>query len=173
MELILIRHGQSRTNVEGSHQTFEDPLTEEGKARLFKIHGKFDNIFSSDMPRALETAKIMFPTDKIIIDERLREKRNGIFEGVLKKDADWSEVNKQPFMKRKAEGGESLEEVISRIKEFLSTLPEGRHVIVTHGTTLRIMFALTLGLDVEKILRSLQIGNGSVLTVTYDGLSQL
>ena len=168
MELLLIRHGESRTGVEGKHQTFDDPLTKEGIVKLFKMPGYFDLVLSSDMPRALETAKTMFPNQHITVDERLREKRNGIFEGLPKKEVDWSEINKQSFMKRKAEGGESLEEVVSRIKDFLLSLPEGRYAIISHGTALRIILALTLGLDIEKTLRSLQISHGSSLQVTFN-----
>jgi broad specificity phosphatase PhoE len=106
MELLLIRHGESKTITQSRHQTFDDPLTDEGRAKLFVVQDEFDSVFSSDMPRAIETAKIIFPNHNIIIDERLREKRNGVFEGMQKQDVDWSEVNKTPFMLRKALHGE-------------------------------------------------------------------
>ena len=132
MELTLIRHGQSIADVQGTHQTFEDPLTNQGKACVVQVQlkTKFDKIFSSDMPCALETAKIIFPNREIILDSRIQEKRNGIFEGMLKNEADWSEVNKAPFMKRKAEGGESLEEVKKRIISFLSELEDGKYAVI-------------------------------------------
>jgi 2,3-bisphosphoglycerate-dependent phosphoglycerate mutase len=170
MELILVRHGQSKTNVEAKHQTFEDPLTKEGRSMLAALPGDFDSIYSSDMPRALETANIMFPTKQIMSDVRLREKRNGIMEGLKKGDADWSKVNEQPFLERKAEGGESIEDVVARVKEFLESLHEGKHVLVTHGTTMRIIVALILDIDLERLIRTLQIGNGSVLTLSFDKL---
>lgn len=87
MQLTLIRHGESNVHLRGAHQTFEDKLTSQGRKQLesTKIYDNFDIIYSSDMPRALETARILFRNTPIKIDERLREKRNGIFEGVLKK----------------------------------------------------------------------------------------
>lgn len=175
MELTLIRHGESTTNVENTHQTFKDPLTSQGKsqAEQVRIKTKFDKIFSSDMPRALETAKIIFPSEKIIVDSRIQEKRNGIFEGISKDKADWTEVNKAPFMKRKAEGGESLEEVKKRVISFLSELDDGKYAIISHGTILRVILAITLKKDLEEILRNVQLGNASVIAVTIKDLDIL
>ena len=168
MQLTLIRHGESFVHLKSAHQTFDDELTDSGKKQLesTEIYDHFDTIYSSDMPRALEAAKILFKNAQIQTDERLREKRNGIFEGVLKKDADWSEINKLPFMERKAPQGENLLEVKKRILEFLRGLPEGKHAIVSHGTALRVMISLLLQMDLEYLLKSVQIGHGSSLTLT-------
>ena len=170
MEITLIRHGESITNVQGAHQTFEDPLTEDGGACVekVKINTKFEKIFSSDMPRALETAKIIFPNENIIVDTRLQEKRNGIFEGKLKSETDWSKVNKEPFMKRKAKGGESLEKVKKRVISFLSELEDKKYAVVSHGTIIRIILAIALKKDIEEILRTVQIGNASVITINTE-----
>ena len=168
MQLTLIRHGESYVHLKGAHQTFDDKLTIQGIKQLesTKIYETFDTICCSDMPRALETAKILFKNSQIKTDERLREKRNGIFEGVLKKDADWSEINKLPFLERKAPQGKNLLEVKNRILQFLRDLPEGKHAIISHGTVLRVMISLLLQIDLEELLKSVQIGHGSSLTLT-------
>ena len=170
MKLILIRHGESIANVQEAHSTFEDPLTEEGKSFVskIKINKNFEKIYSSDMPRALDTAKLIFPNQEIILESRIQEKSNGIFDGMLKKDSDWSEVNKAPFMKRKAEGGESLEDVRKRVISFLSELEDKTYVLVSHGTIMRIIISIALRVDLEKVLRTMQIGNGAVLEVIID-----
>ena len=85
----------------------------------------FDAVYSSDLIRALETAQIIVGSDKkdeIIVDERLRERSYGIFEGKNLKDlreaakkAGFNDKNYSSFL---PEGAESLDEVRQRIQDF-------------------------------------------------------
>lgn len=69
-------------------------------------------------------------------------------------------------MERKAPQGENLLEVKKRILLFLKDLPEGKHAIISHGTALRVIISVLLQIDLEQLLKSLQIRHGSSLTLT-------
>lgn len=107
-------------------------LSEDGRNQANKLaaHVKslglsFDAVYSSDLIRARETAEIIVGSDKkdqIIVDERLRERSYGIFEGKNLKDlreaarqAGFNDKNYSSFL---PEGAESLDEVHQRIQAF-------------------------------------------------------
>jgi len=86
MKLYLIRHGQSKANEQGYHQGKGDiwqdtSLTKKGKEQTEIVADRLetepiDIIYSSDLKRAKQTAKIIGKKKKIKIkyDKRLREK---------------------------------------------------------------------------------------------------
>ena len=88
-KLILVRHGQTDMNVEGIYFGWLDPaLNEKGREQgerakevLRKI--SYDNIYSSDLKRASETARLVnYLKKELVLDKRLRELNFGIFEGL-------------------------------------------------------------------------------------------
>ena len=87
-KIILVRHGLSELNVKGliGGQT-ETPLTEEGvkqveDARIKFEHLTFDNVYSSDLQRAIHTAEILYgsPVPKDNQLKGLRERHFGVLE---------------------------------------------------------------------------------------------
>lgn len=85
----------------------------------------YDAVYSSDLMRALETAEIVVGPEKkkeIIIDERLRERGYGVFEGkklhVLRDAAKMAGFNDKNYSSFLPDGAESLEEVRDRIQDF-------------------------------------------------------
>ena len=67
MELYVIRHGQSKTNVDRRFGGWAQvPLTEKGMNQARSTHEKlkgikFDRIISSDLLRAKQTTELVFP----------------------------------------------------------------------------------------------------------------
>lgn len=135
-------------------------LSEEGRnqaALLFNYWSSnnrtFDLIYSSDLSRAFETCKtIVGPDlqDKIVVDERLRERSYGVLEGVLvhelraaEKEAGFNEKNYSSYT---PEGAESVIQVRDRIRLFCSehlvnVVDNGYKVLlVTHGGVIREFF---------------------------------
>lgn len=97
MKLILLRHGQSKWNLENRFTGWKDvSLTEEGVKeatfsanQLIKNNLNIDSVHSSILKRAIETADIVtkiinFPKDKIIFDWRLNERHYGALQGLNK-----------------------------------------------------------------------------------------
>jgi broad specificity phosphatase PhoE len=122
------------------------------RARLAGEH--FDGIYSSDLSRAAETARIVAEPHgiEVTLDPRLREFSFGAWEGLT-----WDEIEEaNPHLRDSAptkvqrycpEGGESFDEVVSRLRAFLDELGTGdRHVaIVSHAGPLHAV------LDVLKL----------------------
>ncbi|HNR00235.1 MAG TPA: histidine phosphatase family protein, partial [Trueperaceae bacterium] len=87
VELWLIRHGETEWNRQGRIQGHSDnPLNDLGRAQARALGGRlavvrFDRIYSSDLGRAIETARLVFPDRAIETDVRLREVSAGVLEG--------------------------------------------------------------------------------------------
>lgn len=86
-----------------------------------KIGGKyFDVVFCSDLKRAVDSAKLTFDgVMPIVIDSRLRECNYGEFNG---KSSDIVEPLQERSIGEPMPGGESYEDVKSRIASFLDDL---------------------------------------------------
>ena len=99
MKLILLRHGQSKWNLENRFTGWKDiSLTKEGikeatfsANQLVKNNLKIDSVHTSILNRATETVDIVtkiinFPEDKIIFDWRLNERHYGALQGLNKSE---------------------------------------------------------------------------------------
>ena len=171
--LYIIRHGENNWNKNGRVQGHSDiVLNETGKkqAEIMKEKLKdveFDEVFSSPLKRAYETASII--TDhKIRIDERIIERCNGILEGttpeerikILEKEkVDWHNPNKENSL-----GIESTDLLQERVDSFLKDINDnykGKNVlIVTHAGVI-INMRITLEGEVDDILKY-NLGNCEV-----------
>lgn len=145
--IYLIRHGQTNWNLEKRTQGHIDvPLNENGKKEAFLITKKISNIeidqiFSSDLQRAQQTAQIInhFFNLPIIYDKRLREFNYGQFEGRLSQDIseqEWCLFNEKPDKLN----AESKQAVYNRVKDFCLQLNKTKNtLIITHGGIIRMM----------------------------------
>lgn len=84
MEIILVRHGQTKGNRE--HRFIggrtDEPVTEAGMQTLKKrVYPAVDRVFSSPMKRCLQTAKAVFGEEDPEIIEDFRECDFGKLEG--------------------------------------------------------------------------------------------
>lgn len=134
-----------------------------------------DNIISSDLKRAQQTAEIINTkiNKKVILDSRLRERNYGILEGKLRNKLDsstWYILKKYPEILR----AESNQEMYDRIKSFFEqTNFEKNTIIVTHIGVLRmILYYLDKkNLYDDKLYRNyyqrIDINHGSYFM--YDG----
>ncbi len=88
--VILVRHGETAWNRERRMQGQTDtPLSDEGRAQARALGvrlagGRFAALYSSDLARAMDTARCVAETTghDIAADARLRERAFGIFEGL-------------------------------------------------------------------------------------------
>ncbi len=87
--LCIIRHGETDWNVEKRIQGHTDiPLNETGRAQALAMafnaaHHRFQAIYSSDLARALETARALAQREDQVVRPlpQLRERHFGIFQG--------------------------------------------------------------------------------------------
>ena len=179
MELWLVRHGETEKNREGVWQGQLDvPLSPEGRtqakrlaARLQRLGLRFDGLFSSDLARARETARVLGEALALEAkeDPRLRELCVGALAGKPREEvfSTYAEVLAQtradPWRTR-LPGGESLSDLKARLLAFLDELPKGRHLVVTHAGVIRVAVWVALGLEVGQPWR-LRVPNASLTRV--------
>lgn len=160
MLIYVVRHGETRSNVEGFLQGWtNDPLNENG-VKLAEVTGKgmrgikFDYCISSPLIRARQTAEIILRetgnNTPIFFDDRIKEINMGNWERKKfrpgEREIDEHEVKMfftDPFHFAGCPGGENIQQVCERTQEFLKELiarDDGRiYLITTHGFALRGM----------------------------------
>lgn len=176
----VVRHGESQWNVDRrlQGQTAHVPLTLRGERQALAVADRLAGsaavlVLSSDLRRAVDTARPIADRLKVPLqtDPALREQSLGVYEGMLssavfaavgadaKADPDWRPT-----------GGESVRDVYGRVQPFLTgvldSAPDGPVVVVTHGDTARVLFAILQGMPAE-MAPLLVPANGGIVAVTY------
>ncbi len=183
MKVILVRHakidrGNGIVQAEDDHIIVdEDTMVKVDKAQVAVSDS--DVVFCSDLNRAKETVKLLFPNRKdIVYSELLREYvRPSRFVGKDKKELVnfWEVEHKQdrydPFWK--PEDGESYFECASRAEKFYRKLLEVKEtgvqkvVVVGHGTLFRHLVCALVGVDWKENPR---IGIDLLRSFSWDNL---
>ncbi len=157
LELWLIRHGETDWNREGRIQGLSDnALNDLGRAQARALGARlaatsFDRVYSSDLSRALETARLVFPGRTPVLDVRLREVAGGVLEGKTAAEMSEDEVRVKELRASgrtdvRPDGGESYQDVMVRVREWLADLPsQGRVACVTHGGVIHTALKIVLG----------------------------
>ncbi|MEG1477707.1 MAG: histidine phosphatase family protein [Oscillospiraceae bacterium] len=143
MTIYLLRHGATEYNKTKQFTGTRDlPISEDGKAALCKADFEPETVYVSTLCRTHQTAKVLFPTAKLIQIADLREKCFGIAEGKYYTEISGDECESGDGDDGRFEGGESSKEFIARTcKAFAKLVDEafadGREslVIVAHGGT--------------------------------------
>lgn len=183
--IYLVRHGETAWNAEARIQGHLDvELNETGikQAEMVAEHLKnlkFDAIYSSDLKRALDTAKIItkYHETPILVTEALRETYLGDWQGMTISEIEGSESELLAMwyadsVKNRPPGGENLEDLMKRVTGFLEgiidTYPDGKLLIVAHGGSIRAIICNALGATIHSFGRIRQ-DNASISIVTYKG----
>jgi alpha-ribazole phosphatase len=188
-EVWLVRHGETDWNIEGRIQgQLNVPLNDVGKQQAQDL-GRFlasykpqekdqfcGVIYSSDLDRALETAKILFSTctdynlTGIEKDERLRELNFGEMQGFKwteKKETNGDHGTARPELPV-VHGAESYQELQNRIEAVIEDIVwkniGKRIIITTHGGAIRSYLCSVLGLTLRNMGR-LVISNTSITRI--------
>ena len=184
--IILERHGQSEGNsfkLFTGHKNVN--LTELGlkqverTAEYIAENYKVDRIYSSDLKRAVVTAK--FVSDKtgieIIENEKLRELYAGKWDGtcfdeIEKNYADDWKIWREDVGNSRCTGGESVKELGERFLGALTKIAEendGKTVVVaTHATPIRVTQCLLGGKTLDDMKNIPWGSNASLTILEYD-----
>ncbi|SIS63334.1 histidine phosphatase family protein [Alicyclobacillus vulcanalis] len=168
MEIWLVRHGETDWNVEGRVQGWTDvPLNEVGRQQadrladwLKSVH--VDHIYSSDLERALETARRVSRATQAPITVRpcLREHYFGQAEGLLRSESLRRFPNGAPDREPPEK---ATERIVKCLKDIAKHHPQGRVVIATHGgvvrTLLRWMGVPYTSIDNTSVTRISVVGD--------------
>lgn len=147
--LCLIRHGQTRANVERRWQGHGDwGLDEIGSRQATSLgewYGRHPVVYSSPLTRASQTAARV-ASNGVVEVEDLKEISMGQWEGmtsdeILEKWPDRMEtIYRQGVDLKRGESGESWGELTARFRRAVhgvSTAPDGVTVVVAHGGSIR------------------------------------
>ncbi len=141
----LVRHGATEWSDAGRFNGSTDvPLNERGRDQARSLGHELarldiEHVWTSDRKRSIETALLALARPATT-DARLRELDFGRLEGKR-----WDECPRHMqhslvrFDGFAAPGGESVDQLSSRVREFLRALAGGTHLLVTHGGVIRAL----------------------------------
>ncbi|PIW29721.1 MAG: histidine phosphatase family protein [Rhodospirillales bacterium CG15_BIG_FIL_POST_REV_8_21_14_020_66_15] len=174
-DIILIRHGQTEFNREGRIQgQGNSVLTELGRsqaaaygrllAERFQPLAPFA-LYRSPAGRCAETTALAaaaagLDPGAFVVDERLKEKGYGRWEGMTRpeiagggEERELAAMDADPWGHRPPGGGETLAEVMERTRRWLTGLNPAQPVVaVSHGGTGRTLIRSYLALEAEEAL---------------------
>jgi probable phosphoglycerate mutase len=140
----LLRHCSTVSGEEGRLLGWRDePLSPTGRRHALSLRKEVeaiapDHVWSSDLRRAVETARLASREPRV--DGRLREIDFGRLEGLT-----WERcsVGHREALARfegfAAPDGETLDQLRVRVHAFVEELGPGRHLVVTHGGVVRLL----------------------------------
>ena len=196
--ILLIRHGQSEWNKLNLFTGFKNiELSEQGideankAGQNFKnLNIKFDIVFTSELKRAQETAKIilknldqwdhLYEEGKIKTDINLNERDYGDLTGLNKKETADKFGEDQVHKWRRGysdqpPNGESLEDVVRRVKIYfeesikpaIQSADNNNILIAAHGNSLRALLIVMNIYDPSNI-NSVELSTGVPIHVILE-----
>lgn len=160
LELWLVRHGETTWNAEGRWQGQTDvPMSKLGREQAHRLAARlegtpFESVISSDLERALETARIVSAgletSGEIQTDPRWREIDVGALGGLTAAEAELRGLGRwhRPFEERYP-NGESRAEMGIRVARALAQIAQdhtgGRVIVFSHGGAIKSAFGALLG----------------------------
>lgn len=165
MKIYFTRHGETLWNKKGIIQgQMDSSLTKEGidmakNLRDMSRDIHFDKVYSSDLGRAYDTAKIIVPNREIIKTDLLREIDVGNWSGKTLSEVHekYTDLHQKYFEKPNEyyrEDGESLYDLKDRVEEFFKKViypDEYKEIlIVTHGVTMVAMFNIMENIPIKN-----------------------
>ena len=185
-QFIIVRHGETEWNIKGIRQGHLDSrLTERGVAQAKALatrlgREKFSALYSSDLGRALETAREIADVTRheIVTEPLLRERHLGIFQGLSGDEIDAKYPAERRLMRTMGPGyvipdGESMVQQVERNVGFLDALAQKHSgetvVIVTHGGVVSGFFRHTLAIPLDAPRRFEFVNAGLNIFAHEDG----
>ncbi len=188
MKVIFVRHGKDDDRYRGGWSKLD--LTEEGKNQAKELADYIRNnqkefnitkIISSDLPRAMSTAKYI--SDKlqvpIVLEKELRETNNGDLAGMLNEEAliKYPNVFFNTLQLDEAyPNGESPLEFFVRIEEWFQRFLKEYHdyleniLIVTHGGVINIIYHIVNNIEWSNKNRSFRIDTCSLHVLDLESM---
>lgn len=142
------RHGETVWNKVGRLQGWLDSdLTTKGVEQAMSVNWNPEIVFSSDLKRAVQTARLMFPDQTIHKNENLREINLGHWQGSyiknLQQDEQYCCYMNSPelFINTTQESFEYVTNRMIAFHEYLLQLPFERIAVVSHGVAIACLMS--------------------------------
>ncbi|QIL82626.1 histidine phosphatase family protein [Diaphorobacter sp. HDW4A] len=180
LDIYLVRHGQTNWNLEKKLQGATDnALNETGTKQANelgqKLAGvKFDQIYSSGLRRAKDTAAAFAGSAKVTPMPELNERSFGKFEGIYEDErsaAEFAEFGKRvTVLDDSLDGGESLQSQATRVQTAVNSIRQqhgkgGNIAIVAHGGVNPLVLSALLDIPVAEAVSRIKQGNDEVYLV--------
>ena len=179
LDIYIVRHGQTNWNLEKKLQGSTDNALNETGTKQAKDLGdklagvKFDQIYSSGLKRAKDTAAAFAGSTKVTPLPELNERSFGKFEGIYEDDrsaAEFAEFGKRvTVLDDSLDGGESLQSQANRVKTAVATIrqqhKQGNIAIVAHGGVNPLVLSALLDIPVAEAVSRIKQGNDEVYLV--------
>ncbi|WP_062132855.1 histidine phosphatase family protein [Demequina aestuarii] len=166
MDVFVVRHGQTEWNVKGLLQGSSDvELTDAGRAQaaataqaLAGLLGSQTTVVTSPLVRARDTADAIAGAigAAVEVDERLRERAYGAWEGITpeKRESEWPEevLAWRKYGSADVPGFEHHDTVRARMVEALEEWAErtpSTLLVVSHGSSARVGMQGVIGLSLD------------------------
>lgn len=187
--ITLLRHGQTPWNQDGRWQGHAVvPLNENGRSQahiagqyLANVQFDVDVIYSSDLPRASETAQIIasYLKHPINYDRRLREMDAGQWQGLtVDQIKAWDPegfefMMSDPANNQRPDGESYLDQEIrafDAVRDLLDKYPDKHIMIVTHEETIASVLraAVNMEIPLSCLVPGSYIPNTSLTEIEYD-----
>ncbi len=181
MPVYLIRHGQSRYNVEdrfgGDSGLTEKGRKDAGRAAAVLDGETINTVYCSPTQRTRETADILLkkhPEARLEPADELREISYGVLEGTVvgelkKQQPQMHEERKEDKYLFKPPDGENYQDLQARVIPFYEQVAgqEGTYVLVTHQAVIRTLVAHVTNIP-DQIFPYLDLPNDLAYLITED-----
>jgi broad specificity phosphatase PhoE len=152
-EVVLVRHGETEWSRSGQHTGVTDlPLTDDGEAQARAVAPKlagreFALVLASPMQRARRTAELAGFGDRTEVDDDLRERNYGVYEGRTTKEIRVERPGWDVW-RDDCPGGETLEQLAARADRVIerALAAGGDALLFAHSHFLRELGARWIGL---------------------------
>ena len=183
-EITIVRHGETQWNVQKRIQGQQNSQLSENGILQAELAGNtlarrtFDVLISSDLERAVETAKIINRQLHLAheCNANLRERSFGIFEGktmaeIQQEYPDEYQLYQARTPHHAVPGGESIAQMFRRvtteIEKIAQQFANQKVLIVSHGLVLEMMMYRTFRIGLDKP-RVFSINNSSISSFYID-----
>ncbi len=183
--IIMVRHGQSESNVKKTFTgQLDAQLTEDGREQARRMaryldQYQIDKIYASSLQRAVETAQAIALRQNCPMEKRdeLMEINSGLWQGltfeeIAEKYPQTYGVWRTDIGKATPEGGETCEELYNRVTAFFKKvleIPEETICLVCHAIPIRMMESYIHCGSVDGAQKISWVPNASVTVYEYDG----
>lgn len=178
ISLVFIRHGATKGNIEKRYiGRTDEPLCKMGieqALKLKKYNFPKEYIFVSPMKRTIQTAELIFPESKYVIEEAFKETDFGIFEGKtafeLSRNKEYGQWVDSMCM-TPIPNGESIAEFkkrsVNAFEKIISSLPDKAQAsFVVHGG---VIMAILEAYSIKKgDFYDYHIKNGEFLVCKFE-----
>ena len=168
MRLYLVRHGAAEHATGRCIGHCDIPLSPAGAAAIERIASQVtpvpDRVIASDLVRARASASLLAQRWKrtVTTDARLREMHFGEWDGLA-----WTEIERRDpdrlaawmadWVRVRAPGGESFEDVVARVQEWFAELQASARdetvVVVAHAGAIRAFLCTWLAAPLDWAFR--------------------